>query len=90
MSDCGWREPDAEKFDLLIESDMEKYRRQRRLIGPAYTAEYMKNIEDKLDEALTTDVAVMHERAGEVVDVDLFFNRLASGNTSLKILSSLY
>lgn len=86
MSDCGWREPESEKFSLLIETDMEKYRRQRRLIGPAYTADYMRSVEDKLDEILVKDVALMHERASEDVDADLFFNRLASGNKPTKVI----
>lgn len=77
MSDCGWRGPDG--LDLLTEQNMEKYRIQRRLMGPAYTADFMKDVEDKIDDVLIKDITFMHERAGQEVDLDLFFNRFASG-----------
>ena len=81
MSDCGWRGPDV--FNLLIEQDLEKYRIQRRLIGPALTADAIKPLERNIGDILVKDIAVMHARAGEEVDVDFFFNSLASGRVPL-------
>lgn len=59
--------------------NMEKYRMQRRALGPAYTESYMRDIENTLDTAITKDIEVMRERAGQSVDLDIFFNMFASG-----------
>jgi hypothetical protein len=58
---------------------MEKYRLQRRLVGPAYTADSMKDLEENMDQILANNVETMRKRAGQIVDVDLFFNKFASG-----------
>ncbi|KAF4633223.1 hypothetical protein G7Y89_g4902 [Cudoniella acicularis] len=74
-SDCGWRGPDD--LDFLPEVNMEKYRMQRRAIEPAYTADAVKDYEENLDEILTKDIRIMHERAGRSVDLDMFLNMFA-------------
>jgi hypothetical protein len=66
---------------------MEKYRVQRRLIGPAYTADAMKDLEPNLDTILIKNIKLMRARAGQSVDVDIFFNMFASGESLLSTLS---
>lgn len=63
---------------------MEKYRIQRRAVGPAYTADAMKDYEVNIDSILKKDIAIMHQRAGKSIDVDLFMNCFASGKALLK------
>lgn len=58
---------------------MEKYRAQRRAVGPAYTAEAVKEYEENIDGILEKNIGIMHERAGQSVDIDLFLNMFASG-----------
>lgn len=58
---------------------MEKYRIQRRATGPAYTENAMKDFEPNIDTALKRGIDNMHKRAGESVDLDIFFNFFASG-----------
>lgn len=75
--DEGWTDP--ESLDFLAEKNMEKYRRQRRAIGPAYTEHAMREYEPRIDEAVQKDIDIMHQRAGESVDIDVFLNLFASG-----------
>jgi len=75
---------------MFIEANMEKYRLQRRLIGPALTADFMKNVESNIDDILVKNLGIMHERAGQEVDADLFFNRFVSGSTLYKDFQVLY
>ncbi|KAH6669246.1 benzoate 4-monooxygenase cytochrome P450 [Halenospora varia] len=75
-SDCGWGGPDD--LDFLNEANMEKYRMQRRAIGPAYTADAVKDYEENLNEILKKDIQIMHDRAGQTTDLDLFLNTLTS------------
>ncbi|RDW84948.1 hypothetical protein BP6252_02538 [Coleophoma cylindrospora] len=70
--DGGWAGKDG--LDFLNEMDMDKYRTQRRLIGPAYTADAMKDLEGNLNAILERNIAIMRERDGMNVDVDDFFN----------------
>ena len=65
---------------------MEKYRVQRRLTGPAYTADSMKDLEPNLDKILSKDIRIMRDRAGQSIDVDIFFNMFASGKFRLYIM----
>lgn len=58
---------------------MEKYRIQRRAIGPAYSAEAMKDLEANLDIVLGKNIKIMKSRAGETVDIDLFCNMFVLG-----------
>ncbi|PVH87163.1 cytochrome P450 [Cadophora sp. DSE1049] len=76
VSDCGWSGPDS--LDLLSEMNMEKYRTQRRALGPAYTESYMRDIESNLDAAITKNIGIMRERARQTVDLDMFLNMFAS------------
>lgn len=67
---------------------MEKYRIQRRLVGPAYTAAYMKELEGSLDEVLEKNINIMHKRAGQSVDIDHYFNLFTSGGYIAEIDST--
>ncbi|KAH8748691.1 cytochrome P450 [Hyaloscypha sp. PMI_1271] len=67
---------------------MEKYRIQRRVVGPAYTADAMKDLEPNLDQILKKDIGIMKERAGQVVDLDLFLNLLTSDCLSIVTFST--
>lgn len=75
--DCGWSGTDH--LDLLPELNMEKYRFQRRLIGAAYTASFMRELEGNLDEILGKNIQIMKQRVGMNVNVDTFFSYFASG-----------
>jgi len=66
---------------------MQKYRLQRQLIGPAYTADSMKYLEDSLDEILEKDIQTTRERVCQSVDVDIFFNMFASGQYFVHVRS---
>jgi hypothetical protein len=68
-----------DELDFLPETNMEKYRIQRRAVGPAYTAEAMKDYEANIDSILLKDIDIMHQRAGKSADMDLFLNCFASG-----------
>ncbi|KAH7396370.1 cytochrome P450 [Pyrenochaeta sp. MPI-SDFR-AT-0127] len=74
--DCGWSGSDH--LDLLPELNMEKYRFQRRLIGAAYTASFMKELESGLDDILEKNLMIMSQRAGMTVNIDTFFAYFAS------------
>lgn len=76
-TDSGWADPNY--FNLLNEQNIEKYRLQRRLIGPIYSSDGMKDIEPNIDKVLEKNVKIMHNRVGEGVDADIFFNYFASG-----------
>lgn len=39
----------------------------------------MKDLEPQLDSILEKDIRIMRERSGEPVDLDMFFNMIASG-----------
>lgn len=52
---------------------------QRRAVGPAYTEAAMKDLEPLIDTVLEKDIGIMRQRAGQAVDVDMFFNLIASG-----------
>ena len=62
---------------------MEKYRLQRRLMGPTYSSGQVKDYEAALDKAVSDDVAIMHEIAGKPESVDLWFNYFALGRLPL-------
>ncbi|KAH6711399.1 benzoate 4-monooxygenase cytochrome P450 [Leptodontidium sp. MPI-SDFR-AT-0119] len=83
--DCGWSGPD--NLDLLSEQNMEKYRAQRRGIGPAYTESYMRDIESNIDAIVAKNIGIMHQRAGQSVDLDIFFNMFASDCLSMATFS---
>ena len=68
---------------------MEKYRIQRRATGPAYTENAMKDFEPNIDAALKKGIDLMHKRAGESVDLDIFFNFFASGKFVYDLLLNI-
>jgi hypothetical protein len=77
VTDCGWGGPDRLAF--LGEKNMEKYRIQRRAMGPAYSVDAVKDYEKGLDSILAKNIAIMAERAGKSYDLDKFLNFFASG-----------
>lgn len=50
---------------------MEKYRIQRRAVGPAYSAEAMKDLEPSIDFIMEKNIEIMRKRAGKPIDIDL-------------------
>jgi hypothetical protein len=68
-------------FNLFVENNLEKYRTQRRAIGPAYSAESMKDLEPKIDFIFEKNFKFMRERAGKPIDIDIFCNMLVLGMT---------
>lgn len=48
----------------------------------------MKDLEPQLDAILEKNIGIMKERAGQSVDLDLFFNMLSSGTYFLQSLGS--
>jgi hypothetical protein len=58
-----------ERLDLLTETDMEKYKMQRRAIGPAYSVAGMEKHEAALDRYIDTFIAKIKGLGG--VNVDL-------------------
>lgn len=79
--DCGWSGGD--RLDFLPELNMEKYRVQRRLIGGAYTATYMKEVEPHLDMVMEKNIRAMRQQAGISVDADTYFSYFSSGKVSM-------
>ena len=61
---------------------MEKYRLQRRNLGPAYTADAVKDYEAMLDGILEKNIQIMRERSGTIYDLDTFLNFFTSGQYS--------
>lgn len=73
-------------LESLARKNMEKYRLQRRLVGPSYSSSQVKDYEAALDKSVKDDVAIMREIAGKSESVDLWFNYFALG----KYLSGYY
>ncbi len=69
---AGWGDDD--ELDFLSELNMDKYRLQRRLIGRAYTANFMQEIEGNLDKILAKNIDIMTQRACHIEDVDYIAN----------------
>lgn len=69
--------------------NMEKYRTQRRITGPAYTADFIKYLESNLDFILERNIEIMRDRTGQSVDIDIFFNYFASGQSLFHLASCL-
>ncbi|MCJ1445750.1 MAG: hypothetical protein MMC23_006255 [Stictis urceolatum] len=57
-------------FDLLTETDVEKYRMQRRLLGPLYAIPNVKKHEDKLDLDLELFFGKIEKSNGKPVDLE--------------------
>jgi hypothetical protein len=58
---------------------MEKYRVQRRVTGPAYTENSMKDVEGTMNTILEKNINIMRVREGQSTNVDIFFNFFALG-----------
>lgn len=65
--DLGLQSPDT--LDLLAERDMRRYRLQRRLIGPIYHTNNVKQYSGAVDAVL--DRVISHLRALDSAEVDL-------------------
>jgi len=66
--DKGWK-PAEEVLDMLTETNMEKYRRQRRAIGPAYSIAGLEKHEGLLDAYIDQFVGRLKEFGGKEVDL---------------------
>jgi hypothetical protein len=66
--DKVWK-PEDEVLDLLKEMNMEKYRRQRRAIGPAYSVAGLEKHEGLLDAYLYKFVAKLKDLGRKEVDL---------------------
>jgi hypothetical protein len=71
-----------EGLDLLGENNINKYRVQRRLIGPIYSANSMKDFEDLVHTILKKDIQKMHEMPKKVSDIDMLCSKLSLGESS--------
>ncbi len=71
----GGEDPDA--LDFLPERNIEKYRLQRRLIGPVFTTQAAKKHESLMDIALRRYVEKMVTSQGEPQDLVKWMNILA-------------
>jgi hypothetical protein len=58
-----------ERLDLLTETDMDRYRTQRRAIGPAYSVAGMEKHEAVLDQYIETFVAKIKSLKGKQVEL---------------------
>jgi hypothetical protein len=68
---------DEDAMNLLGERDVEKYKHQRRLIGPLFTTQAVKKRENLLDEPILAFVRKMKEEKGKPVDLVKWMNILA-------------
>jgi len=73
-------------MDLLSENDMQKYRLQKKTVGPAYAPEFVKELEPLIDTILKRNVLTMMEMVEkngllaeeQGVNIDTFFNFFTS------------
>jgi len=63
----------------MVEQNLDKYRLHRRLLGPAYTPAAMSQMESNMDEIILAQIDIMKQRAGIIVDFELFFSKFISG-----------
>ncbi len=70
-------------MNFLAEMDMDKYHLQRRLIGPTYSAQQVKEYEGLLDKAVQGNVSIMREIEGSPKNVDIWFNLFVGGTRSV-------
>ncbi|KAI4656873.1 uncharacterized protein J4E78_006764 [Alternaria triticimaculans] len=63
------RKPAEEVLDMLTETNMEKYRRQRRAIGPAYSIAGLERHEELLDSYVNQFVGRLKEFGGKELNL---------------------
>ena len=68
-------------FDLLTETDVEKYRMQRRLLGPLYAIPNVKKHEDKLDLDLELFFGKIEKSNGKPVDLEHLLDLFVIGQS---------
>jgi len=61
---------------------MEKYRLQRRIVGPAYSPNSVKDLEPLLDAQLSKHMTIMHEKSNKTVDINLWCSKISLGESS--------
>jgi hypothetical protein len=76
-----------ERLDLLTETDMEKYKMQRRAIGPAYSVAGMEKHEGVLDQYITTFIAKIKCLEGKQVDLAEWMHIYSLDSLSWFVLS---
>lgn len=72
--------PTPDGLDLLSELDINKYRLQRRQIGPIYSASSIAELDRPIDETLIKIMASMRQEAGSVVNLDIWCHMFGLGN----------
>lgn len=77
--------PDS--LDLLSERDMERYRLQRRLIGPLYSIHNIQRYESAIDGVLSKVVAQLHDLQGAQVDLKMWMHIITVECLSAVVLS---
>ncbi|GJC87757.1 cytochrome P450 monooxygenase sdnT [Colletotrichum liriopes] len=74
-------------LDLLSERDTQRYRLQRRLIGPLYQTTYLKRHEPALDAVLERVVATLRSLNGAEVDLKEWMHIIAVESLSAVVLT---
>lgn len=80
-------------LDLFTEYDIERYRLQRRLEGPIYSAAGVKKYETLMDQAIQLFMSRMKELEGQILDLEewtmaLAFGRYPDEHFQIEIISS--
>ena len=78
-----------DELNFFSDNDLGKIRIQRRAVGPAYTAEAMRDLEPSFDFIMEKNLKLMKERSGEAVDIDIFCNMFILGKPKLIFRYSL-
>jgi hypothetical protein len=68
-------DPDA--MNLLGERNIEKYKHQRRLIGPLFTTQAVKNRENLMNEPISSFIHKMKGQKGQPIEMVKWMNILA-------------
>ena len=78
-----------DELSFFADNDLEKVRIQRRAVGPAYTAEAMRDLEQNIDFIMEKNLKLMRERSGEAVNIDIFCNMFILGKPKAVFVYSL-
>lgn len=66
-------------LNLLPETNLEKYRLQRRLFGPIYTTTAVKDHEEIIRDIVEKNLTVMHSKTGAGINIDIWMTMFAMG-----------
>ena len=71
----------AGDLDFFTETNRDKYKMQRRLIGPIYSTGSLEKHEDRLDSTVSRLVASLKRLDGKVIDVGEWLHMFILGMT---------